>query len=164
MSNYQHHEEVLAESGCIKRYFTRDGKIDGLCMIHNTSGQLVAMESYKDGKLHGESKTFHANKKLAGRWIYVMGSLKSFTTWYFTSDESEQVEEQYCVHITEPNCETFRSWYKNGQLKSSYTLKNGKKHGMYVVYDEAGNLIINHHYKNDKKRELHVKSIALESY
>ena len=49
-----------------------------------------------------------------------------------------------------------KGWWSNGQIKHTWTWKNGKKNGLYTFWYENGQKSIEGKYKDDKKEGLYI--------
>jgi hypothetical protein len=120
-------KEILLPNGYYKtnRYEITivNGKLEGeYKRWFESSGQLNIHWTYKDGKEHGEFKSWYPNGQPCVHCTYKNGELEG----------------------------EYKSWYDNGQLYIHCTYKNGELEGEYKEWWDNGELVIRCTYKHGK--------------
>lgn len=92
----------------------------GMIFATHANGQLSNERHYKDGKIHGISKSWYENGQLE-------------------AEISNKDGKQDGI---------LKEWYENGQLKAVTSLKDSKLDGVSKIWDEDGKLIREITYKD----------------
>ena len=102
--------DKLVERNGIKYEINSQIPFTGVGVRYWDNGQLVAKQTYKDGKKHGLYEYYLTNGQL-------------FTKGNYKDGKKHGLYETY---------------YRNGQLESKSTYKDGKQNGLWDSYDENG--------------------------
>lgn len=116
-------------------------------------GHLFQVRNWKDGKLHGLVTEYYTNgqKKLEGTWDngelvdnVLMGWHPCGQLWKETVWESRGKVNQkgYKIKRTE--------WFETGQKKSVWRFKNGKSHGIKIMWSREGIKVLEQTWKDGK--------------
>lgn len=120
------------------------GVKDGAWTKYYADGKVRQSATYVDGKLDGDFKIFFEDGKTsiegkyrddikAGNWYFydTYGTIERIQTWVDGAVKKDQVF----------NGEDIK-YYTNGIPKSKTTYKNGKKHGDWAEYFDAGEWVV----------------------
>jgi len=144
-----------------------NGIEDGTSLIFDTIGNVVQIDTYKrgflisvesinrydaDGFKHGVWKSFYEDYSLKTEEIYVHGERNGIFKEYDRNGNvrsikkySNDVEDK--VDVVSP-LKYRRDYYKNGQVKTEVTFRNGKPEGIRRDFDENGNVVKSFVYRN----------------
>lgn len=90
---------------------------------------------YKSNEIH-QSKGGYSGNLLHG----------DYTRYYITNQLSEKGVFSFGLKVKE-----WKSWFKNGQLKSVCNWKNGRLSGNYTLYDDFGKILLSGKYSKGNK-------------
>lgn len=119
----------------MNKFFTKKGELISMgptfnkkregkwVYFHNGSDQIMMIENYVDGKLHGEKIIYYDKGGIAEKSSFKNGKLHGFNTFYT----------------------------QQGHLLKEFTYVNGELHGPVKYYDGEGNLYLEGTYKNNLK-------------
>lgn len=125
----------IGDGSCYTTFFDQKGNkvSEGLLVnrqpegewkyYHFQSKDVMSIENYKKGKLHGTKKVFYKNGTLAEISNYVNGNLGG----------------------------SYKKYAENGNLLEESNYKEGELHGEVIYYDGKNNIIFKGEYKNGRK-------------
>lgn len=125
----------IGDGSCYTTFFDQKGNkvSEGLLVnrqpegewkyFHLHSKDVMSIENYKKGKLHGTKKVFYKNGTLAEISNYVNGNLGG----------------------------SYKKYAENGNLLEESNYKEGELHGEVIYYDGKNNIIFKGEYKNGRK-------------
>ncbi len=109
---------------------------NGYYRIYHENGNLSMEMNYKNGKLHGEERSYHPNGQLQNISSSYMGSYEgTFKYWYATGVLYQ--EGNYVNNNIEGNLTTY---YPNGTLKEIVFFSKSVENGPYTFYHQNGKL------------------------
>lgn len=112
----------------------REGRETGLWTSHHPDGAVLATREYVDGRLSGEMRTYHANGILKEVSVYAAGRDVAATRGW-RADRSLDFEMPYVEGVRQGRA----LWYHpNGLVAARGDYVDGKLHGEYVTFDDAG--------------------------
>lgn len=130
-----------------KRTFSNGKLVGYIETFWKPSGKLKDKRPIKNGKVHGNSLTFHPNGNLWSEKEYVVGKQHGVQRDYFENGELEQI-----MNFSKGKLHgSYKVWYENRQLRKMGSYKNGKRHGEIKFFDEEGKIIQDDLYKDGKK-------------
>jgi len=143
-----HHKEYYTDGTLYKEY-----TIDISCTKKSEykewhpNGQLSKHCFFKNGKLSGRCRTYHANGVLKTLSFHkITGAGRSICTneykeWY----ETGQLKIRYAInHGIRDGL--YQEWHPNGQMKIECHYKNCFLHGNFIEWDETGTIIRQEHH------------------
>ena len=133
-------EELNSWSQLVKKgntYFKKsdDLPFTGTLKNHFPSGEISVIDHFKEGKQHGEFKSFHRNGNIA--MIGKFNNGKQTGEWSeFYDDGSLYWRLLYIDGVKHDGlCQMF---HKNGKVRSEVIYKNDKAFSNWVYFDEKG--------------------------
>jgi antitoxin component YwqK of YwqJK toxin-antitoxin module len=120
------------------KQFYQDGKIiDSILETYGYTGKLLTRGYLQDGKKHGLWETYFENGDLISSGVYKNGKESGVFIKYYNSRMVE-----YMLEFSSPKNFTIKHYYdKEGEfLREEGCIKDLKRHGDWLVYDESGNL------------------------
>lgn len=122
------------DGGYDEQYY-KNSIAEGTWIHYNKSGHYDFVRNFKNGKLHGEYKSFHDNLTLRTDAYYKDGKLHGKSIDYFLSGEIEKIEK-----YNHGTMISSREYHENGQLKTEQEFE-GFEIKKWISYDEFGNKI-----------------------
>jgi len=134
-------------------YNYKDGKEHGLCQSWNSDEQLQSSFNYKDGELIEDPSDDPLHKFITLQDLENLGACGAVLNYFKTNflngaqiiDVIKGLEDvKTTTDWIDWLCDTFkltyeaRRWYENGQLRSSYNYKDGKRHGLFQRWSSDG--------------------------
>ena len=144
--------------------FYINGLKDSLAVYYNELGQKESEKTYNLGDEEGNEKFYYANGKLQSEFINREDALHGKATMY-APDGTVMIERHYfrgelvafsglnksgekvTVDIANQTGDV-QTFFKDGKLAVSYTLKNGLREGDYKLFDTNGQLLFQSTYSN----------------
>ena len=109
---------------------------NGFYRLYHENGSLSMEMYYKNGKLHGEERSYHPNGQLQNIANSVMGSYEGpFKYWYATGTLYQ--EGNYINNNIEGDLKTY---YPNGILKEIVFFSKSVENGPYTFYHQNAKL------------------------
>jgi antitoxin component YwqK of YwqJK toxin-antitoxin module len=124
------------------------GSRNGESILWYMEGQKMSSMNYMNGTPTDTTKTWHLNGQLKSVGIE---DIESGTVSYY-STYFEDGQKNFELRTTHQ-----KSWYKNGTLKSSAVIKNGKPEGKHKFYNLDGKVSIIEYWENGKIVKTKVK-------
>jgi antitoxin component YwqK of YwqJK toxin-antitoxin module len=122
-----------------------DQKRDSIWHFFLDDGKPISQDSYKDGILHGESKTFfYPSSQLHEITNYRDGKKHGLYEKYY-SDGRIRIRAIYCDGVL---CDTMRIYYPSGRIESEIPYVNDRRHGVEKNYSENGKITSSVPYEN----------------
>ena len=109
----------------------------GASVSLHPNGNIEGRFNYKDGKLHGINEYFYEDGNLESRTNYSNGIWNGLTENYW---ENGQLYYKYSYTNGVQTDGLKEVFHKNGSLRSTYFIKNGKYHGARKELDVWRNL------------------------
>ncbi|PVH25403.1 toxin-antitoxin system YwqK family antitoxin [Sphingobacterium corticibacter] len=147
-----------------------DGKKQGEWKVYYLNGQLKSLENYTNDTLDGKVFYYGPNGILRSKASYKMGvAVDSFIMYhtngninlaewrddrgksqgvfrvYYDSGQLSQIGTKKDGHF-EDTCRTF---YKNGKPREMKVYQNNLRNGIWVYYNEDGEVVQTEAYEND---------------
>tara|TARA_B110001450_G_scaffold162924_1_gene151850 strand:+ start:106 stop:609 length:504 start_codon:yes stop_codon:yes gene_type:complete len=122
--------------------------VTGIIEDFYANGKMEIRVTYRDGKMHGSSLSYHPNGQLSFRAEYWENQQVGESEYY---EDDGFLKARY-LDIDDLQITTF--YQKNGQLDSIERIKDNKLHGVYENYDESGKLKEKQCYQNGAKLEM----------
>jgi len=120
-----------------------DEPYTGIFINKNYAGPLTETK-YKNGLLHGETKEYHDNGRLAKLDMYKEGHLHGEIKKYYKNGRLEEL-----ITYKDGKREgAMKCYYTNGALKIDSLYKNGRVDGLQKIYYKTGELWSETKYKN----------------
>lgn len=116
--------ELVARKGVVYKVNSEIG-FTGTAVGKYLNGQQKEEVTFKDGKCHGESRSWYANG---------------------------QKEEEVTFKDGMPD-KYWRKWFENGQQKQDWNFRDGKRHGLHKSWDKNGQIRTEEVYENDINTE-----------
>ena len=134
----------------------------------DTHGNLILIDNFRNGKLHGESTWYSAGgiffeqgdeNRIQFKKIYKDGLLNGSET-YFADDGTINITHfrEGVKHGTE------EEYFKNGVLKSKREWVDGKIEGLYETFGEDGKIKTRGHWKNSLRHGLMECFVSFNRY
>ena len=141
--------------------------VTGTVFWLNGMGQIADESNYKNGKLHGKSRSW-SGEDLEHEFNYIDGLKIGIQTVYstidkkilgqvnlidgngqfkYTDDYGQKYEENYVNGKLDG---INRIWYSNGQIMQDYNYKDGKENGLCRKWFEIGRISDEFIYNNGK--------------
>lgn len=117
------------------------------CVEYFDSGQLVRLENYKEGLLHGEVLVYYKNAKLKERRVYRDG-VKEGKHQKFWPSGKLLVEYNFKNGLAHGSS---KSWFKNGMLSSAFNYTMGKENGSQKAWLEDGKYRTNYVVRDGRR-------------
>ena len=149
-----------------------------VCSTFNEDGQVISVESYKDGKLHGNRISWYANGQLKRISPYSNGKRIDTSFSYHSNGglNIRGVQNGITIVLSESGdtlaitpmcdgklCGISKGWYPDGLLKSiTHYNSSGQKHGLSeewredgtrkdsIVYDNGDIIEVRRYFENGK--------------
>lgn len=125
----------------------RQGRQDGEWSYYFENEQLNRKITYQSGRLHGQWDNFRADGTLAAKRSYENGLRHGVWQTYDAAGKQILQEENYVKGKPDG---TAKEWFPSGQLKLQIGIKDGKRHGPTMQWDDKGNKIVDLNYVEDK--------------
>ncbi len=108
-------------------------------------GKKVSEKNYKNGILHGKSIIYFPDKGIPSQIIEYRNGLKNGKSERFYTDGKPFSLETY---VNDTLNGPFKIWSPEGKLEMEGYYKNGNQSGLWITYDEKGNVIKKEKYNN----------------
>jgi antitoxin component YwqK of YwqJK toxin-antitoxin module len=109
------------------------------------NGKPISQDSYKEGVLHGESRTFFFPSSTLHEIVnYKEGKKHGLYEKYYT-DGRIRLRAMYCDGVL---CDTMRVFYPSGRVESEIPYVNDLRHGVEKNYSETGKVTSSVPYEN----------------
>lgn len=102
----------------------------------DVNGELISKETYKNGKLNGESLTFYPESGKVTESIEFKNDLKDGDFRKYFPDGSIMTEGKY---KNDQLVGDFILYFPNGKIQLKGKYKNGRQIGNWLYFDEEGN-------------------------
>ena len=156
--------EVIKGKKLLEKAVFSNGKKNGQSLYFRSDGSLLLESYYREGNLHGPSKSFDTNEEcLSTAWFiegkrqgkvifqriqstkfYVDGLEHGLQKYYFT-DGTIKAEIPYTHGLLNGQV---RLYYPSGKIKREIAFSSGKRHGFDRFWDESDALVFSFEYKN----------------
>jgi len=114
-----------------------------VCTTFHSSGQVTAINSYLNGKLHGTQKSWYKNGQIESMIVFRRGILADTSYAYYKSGALKQRTVQTGITI---------SLYENGDTLTVTTVKNGRQIGRAKSLYPYGTLKSVTHFNDSGKK------------
>jgi antitoxin component YwqK of YwqJK toxin-antitoxin module len=131
---------ILSKPGIAREYY---GMTKKFCIDDQN---LKVSQTYIDGNLNGEYKSYHYNGKIDKSIMYIDGKKNGEFKRYHCNGQLAHI----CVYINDKINGECKSYYENGALKESRMYIDDKLNGEYKSYHENGALKESRMYINGK--------------
>ena len=130
---------LVSVSSDLQKKYIRSGDYDIECYV-----SLEKLKHFADGRVYYWYKTgdIHQSRSRVGGYVLH----DTYTKYY----KSKQLAEQGSFDFGLKDGE-WRTWYENGNPNTILQWKKGRKHGIYIKYEENGALVQSGFYSNNKK-------------
>ena len=119
------------------------GKRHGEWLFYNENGQLLLLQSYKNGILNGLQNSYNGNG-IEYSDNYQNGKLEGVSKSFYNN--GKLLSEGH--YKTGKQDGTFRNYYGNGQIRWKGNFSQGTTHGLWEQYYENGRLKYIGNYKD----------------
>jgi len=125
----------------------RNGRVEGESKTWHDSGGLASVSTYVAGKLHGPYKEYHENGKLAEETTFVSGKAEGKSKVYFESGKLLAARTFAGDELNGP----YTEYYENGKVRLKGPYRNGARHGVWTIHGANGFLLFKSLYRDDKR-------------
>lgn len=124
-----------------------DTLFTGILFSLNVLGDTLSKTPYMKGRLHGEQKKWHSDKKLKEKRFYNFG--KKISTHYgWWENGNPKFEYQFKDDVYDG---TVKEWYESGRPYAVFTYKNGHENGLQQGWKSDGRVKFNYEVKNGRR-------------
>lgn len=121
------------------------GKIQGMCVFHNTEQDVVNEDVYVDGRLNGPVTKYRKKQMIDSCCIFNGEKVGPEICWYYDGKL-----KSYSTGTKARGYQVALSWYSGGQIQSENKYHDGQLHGVSRVWLSDGTLC--HHCDYDHGR------------
>lgn len=127
------------------RYFEK--LKDSIWNYYSNEGKLIKTETYKNGKLDGESKLYFLHSNDIFEICNYKEGVKHGEYRQFYTEGVLKIKARYC---NGERCDTTFIYYETGKPEYIIPYKNDVRHGVEKHFDEKGNLVASIPYENGR--------------
>lgn len=118
-----------------------NGILNGDKTWYDSTGNIMMIETYVDGKVNGEQITYYPNAKMRSV-VYYRANRITGLDWY--NQDGKQI---YRERFNNGNG-MWTNFYDDGKIHEEGPYQNFLKNGTWKIYNEKGNLVETRTYKN----------------
>lgn len=134
-----------------KEVYDQNGQLHGQTKIWHRNGKLAQNNWYENNEKHGYFFSYHANGNKKDSLFFINGKMHGKNVKYF--DNGQKSFE--CTYDNGKEISARKYWNENGKLSESIEFKDGKKDGTFRVWNQEGKLIVEKYFINDLPDGIH---------
>ena len=137
-----------------------NGLKHGVFKTYRVDGKLRLHESFKLGKLNGNSIHYYDNGKVKSSTHYTNGKRHGDCTHWYDNTKVKSTEH----YVNELKHGNFKYFDSNGKLQSQEGHSNGKRHGYSIAYFDNGKVKSATHYVNGIKEGKSFRDVEIKGH